>query len=344
MLLYNAAGCFSGKHDHHLPIAENRAAAYYPMMSAARRKVLFMRLFGWFRHTAQDEKASSPIHRGPIWLSGRRVLTNSSYILPKDKVEGDRLDLQHHLLKIAARGNYRAPMRQPRVILDVACGTGIWGREMAQEFPRARVVGFDIDRTPLERSLELLGPGGQFPTNFHFLTADATQPFPFEDQEFDVSHARLMSPFLPADRWAHVVREMTRVLRRGGVVELVDCEPWTTTSPAANSLLDAAKRLMAGRGLYVGGAAPYLADHLRQAGLQRVQERRFILGAGSQRARQQRLLIADVMAAFTNMQPIMVKAGIMSHEDYSQTLEAMRTELTSVGLAWPFVFAFGTKL
>ncbi len=303
-----------------------------------------MRLFGWFRRPLQDGAGEVQPPRRWAWLAGRRILTNSPYILPKDKLEGDRLDLQHHLLKLAANSNYRAPIREPRAILDVACGTGIWGREMAQEFPHAQVIGFDIDRTPLERSLERLGPGGQFPANFQFLTADAFKPFPFEDEMFDFTHARLISPFLPAANWPHVVSEMVRVLRRGGYIELVDCEPWTTRSPAARTLLAAVIRLMDGRGLHAGGAAPYLADYLRQAGIQRVQERRFVLGTGPQHVRQQRLMVADVLSAFTNMQPIVVKAGIMSDSDYSTMLAAMREELGKTGLHWPFVFAFGIKL
>src|SRR5581483_4687510 len=143
------------------------------------------RLFGWFRRPPQQVEASDDTSRSRwAWLGGRRILTNTPYVMPKDKAEGDRLDLQHHLLKLATGKNYRAPIRQPRTILDVACGTGIWGREMAQEFKRAEVIGFDIDRTPMEASLARLGPTGQFPPNFKFLEADAFKPYPFDDEQF----------------------------------------------------------------------------------------------------------------------------------------------------------------
>jgi ubiquinone/menaquinone biosynthesis C-methylase UbiE len=312
--------------------------------AAARRKVLIMRLFGWFRRTAQDEKAGSPIHRGPIWLSGRRVLTNTPYILPKDALESDRLNLQHHLVKLAAGGNYRAPIRQPRAILDVACGTTIWAREMAQQFPQARVVGFDIDQAPIERARATLGPQGLFPANFHFLTADALKPFPFQDGEFDFTHARFVSTFLPIANWPGMVAEMVRVTRQGGCIEIVDMEEVPMSpSPAYQTLAQAAMDFMAQRGLHVGvGQAP--ADYLRQAGAQRVQECHFVLGAGDQGTRQQRLLGADVTSGHKNLQAILVRSGYFSEQEYSRLLEQEQQEVAEMGMTMKVIFAFGTKL
>jgi ubiquinone/menaquinone biosynthesis C-methylase UbiE len=263
--------------------------------------------------------------------------------MPKDKVEGDRLDLQHHLYKLMLGKNYRAPLRQPRAILDVACGTGIWGREMAQEFPRAQVIGFDIDRTPMEAALARLGPGGQFPPNFTFMEADALKPFPFEDEAFDFTHARAISPFVPSARWLDVVREMIRVTKRGGYIELVDFELPSSPSPALTLLMDASKRLAAARGLQLG-AAPYLADYLRQAGLTRVQERRFVIGAGSQKDRQQRLMQTDALSILTNMQPIVVRAGLLSEATYTANLEQARQEIPRMGVTSAVTCAFSIKL
>ncbi len=304
-----------------------------------------MRLFGWFRRAPQTTgttEAEPP--RRWSWIGGRRVVSAGAYILPQDKVEGDRLDLQHHMLKVAAGKNYRAPIRQPRMILDVACGTGIWGREMAQEFPRTQVIGFDIDRAPMERSREILGPGGQFPNNFTFMDADALKPFPFEDGQFDFTHARFISPFLPIEHWPHVVSEMARVTRQGGYVELVDFDTPASTSPTLNYFRETVfKRLCEIGGLHEGGG-PYLADYLRQAGLTRVQERQVVLGAGAPGNRQQRLLVADATSFSAHLQPIVVKLGIMSDAEYSNLLTKLHEELPKAGYTWPVTFAFSVKL
>lgn len=303
-----------------------------------------MRLFGWFRRAPQqtgESEAATP-HRW-AWLGGRRILANTPYVFPKDKAEGDRLDLQHHMLKVAAGGNYRAPIRQPGDILDVACGTGIWCREMALEFKRAQVIGFDIDRTPMEAALARLGPTGQFPSNFRFLEADALKPFPFEDETFDFTHARLIGQFVPSARWPELVAEMVRVTRRAGYVEIAEAESLTSPSQAFMFLVKASQRLLAMRGLYAG-AGPYLTDLLRQAGLSRVQERRVALGADRRMEREHRLLVADLLAAYVNLQPIIVKAGILSDAEYSSALAQAKEELPRVGATMPIIFAFSIRL
>ena len=305
-----------------------------------------MRLFFW-RKPLAEPASPSPKPQRWAWLGGRRFLTNTPYILPKDTQEGERLDAQHHLFKLAAGGLYRAPLRQPRSILDVACGTGAWGREMAQHFPRARVIGIDIDASLPERAIEILGPGGRFPQNFRFQVADALKPLPFEDATFDFAHARLISPFVPIARWPDVVREMMRVLQPGGIIELVDHQTAPhTPSPAYNRFLAAVGALCDQRGVYAGVGEAF-TGFLQHAGVQRLQQRQFVLGKGktaSESRRQQRLLAADAVAFTEHMQPALTRLGYFSDADYEGLIQQVKDELPEVGIVWPVVFCFGMKL
>jgi ubiquinone/menaquinone biosynthesis C-methylase UbiE len=299
-----------------------------------------MRLFGWFRRAPDDQAAAN--RQRWNWFAGRRILSFGTYLFPKDAAEGNRLDLQHHLLKLALGSNYRAPVRQPRAILDVACGTGIWCRELALEFHDAEVVGFDIDSTPMEASRQRLGPRGEFPANFRFLEANALKPFPFEDNHFDFTHARLLAGFLPIAQWFAVLNEMVRVTRPGGYIELVENELPSSPSEAFNFLVVISLQMVRKYGLYEG-AGPHLTDLLRQAGLERVQQRRVVLGAGRYASRQQRLLITDLVAGAENFKPIALKARLVSDEAYSAALARDRDELTRMGVTWPYTCAYGMK-
>ncbi len=270
--------------------------------------------------------------------------SNTPYILPTHIAERERLDLQHYLVRFVAGGNYRAPIGRPKAILDVACGTGLWCREMAQQFPRARVVGFDIDQTPLERSREAFGPDDQLPPNFHFQTADALQPFPFEDETFDFVHARFIAPFVPIDRWPHVVGEMMRVLKIGGAIEVVDLErPPTTGSLAYNQLAGFGLKLMRARNLYAG-VGDHLVSYLSEAGAQRIQQRKFTIGTGPQGQRQQQLLTSDLFTAIEHLKGAITGLGLISAEAYDALFARARQEVEQVGITMPIVFAFGARL
>jgi ubiquinone/menaquinone biosynthesis C-methylase UbiE len=301
-----------------------------------------MRLFGWFRPAPQNQTETARPPQRWSWFAGRRLLSFGAYIFPKDLAEGNRLDLQHHLIKLSLGGNYRAPVRQPRAILDVACGTGIWGREMAQEFPQAQVISFDVDPTPMEASLKRLGTAGQFPSNFRFMEANALKPFPFEDEYFDFTHARLISPFAPIALWPKIVAEMVRVTRPGGYIEIMESELSNCSSPAFKVLTDMTVQLLSKHGLHVG-AAPHVIGYLTQAGLERVQQRHIVLGTGRFAHRQQRLLLADLVAGAENMRPIAVKSGLITDAQYGALYEQMKREMPQSTITWPYICTYGMK-
>jgi ubiquinone/menaquinone biosynthesis C-methylase UbiE len=294
-----------------------------------------MRLFFW-RPRSDTQGQPTPRWR---WFGGRRML-NVPYVMPKDEREEGRLDLQHHLLKVAAQGNYRAPVRELHAILDVACGTGIWSREMALQYPTARVVGFDYDRAPLERAQEILGPRGQFPANFRFVEANMFERFPFEEGEFDYTFSRFLVVATPTDKWAHIVGEMVRVTRRGGYVEMVDMQQFPVTeSPAYQRVLAAAADLVQKRGMATG-VEHTLKGHLEHAGLQRIQERAFQVG---KKSREQRLLIADLLAGHRNLKGALVKLGYFSETEFDALMQGEEEELPKYGVYLPVIYTFGRK-
>lgn len=108
------------------------------------------------RHHALEHTPTSDADRFPAYKDGK-------YIFPNDEVsisptsafdlnvsdqtqrEADRLDLQHHLLRITyANKLFFAPLVNPRRVLDVGTGTGIWAVDFADDFPDCQVTGIDL--------------------------------------------------------------------------------------------------------------------------------------------------------------------------------------------------------
>lgn len=64
---------------------------------------------------------------------------------PLHQSELDRLDLQHHMLTMLFGGKlHLAPLNEPKKILDLGTGTGIWAIDMADLYPDATVIGTDL--------------------------------------------------------------------------------------------------------------------------------------------------------------------------------------------------------
>lgn len=105
------------------------------------------------------------------------------YYLPNDPMEQDRLDFQHEVYKLLMEERlYLAPVRDPRHVLDLGTGTGIWANEFAEAHPQARVLGTD---------LALIQPTHrQLPPNVSFIQEDAEEDEWSVPMGFDFIHVR----------------------------------------------------------------------------------------------------------------------------------------------------------
>jgi ubiquinone/menaquinone biosynthesis C-methylase UbiE len=164
---------------------------------------------------APVSQEGQPEPTAPAPLTEQRTyLDDAPYLLPKDALEDQRLNYQHHVLYKTISNHYLAPISPTTAtMLDVGTGTGIWPVDMAALFPHAHIVGVDVSLASLPSPL---------PTTCLFVQANILKGLPFPDQQFDFTHQRFLVAAIPALHWPAVVRELVRVTRPGGWVELLE--------------------------------------------------------------------------------------------------------------------------
>ncbi|KAJ5713711.1 uncharacterized protein N7483_010892 [Penicillium malachiteum] len=114
--------------------------------------------------------------------NGRRYHSyhEGEYVLPNDEQEQERLDLSHHIYLLLLGGElFKAPIQEPRRILDLGTGTGLWAMDFADEHPETEVIGIDL--SPIQPSW--------VPPNCRFEVDDFEQPWAY-GQPFDYIHGR----------------------------------------------------------------------------------------------------------------------------------------------------------
>ncbi|KGO71824.1 hypothetical protein PITC_028270 [Penicillium italicum] len=99
---------------------------------------------------------------------------------PNDEREQDRLDLSHRIYSMLLKGElFQAPIKNPKRVLDLGTGTGLWAIEYADTNPNSQVIGID---------LSAIQPSW-VPPNCRFEIDDFEQPWSFS-KPFDYIHGR----------------------------------------------------------------------------------------------------------------------------------------------------------
>nr|BBH93662.1 hypothetical protein KTA_18610 [Thermogemmatispora argillosa] len=290
---------------------------------------------------APAQPSSSGWRPGEVALprlhGSRRYLQEQPYLLPKDLGEVNRLDFQHYALRAALRGNYLAPIGQPRRILDVGCGTGQWAFELARQFPHAEVIGLDLEQVKASTP----------PPNYRFVQGDVLKGLPFENNSFDFVHQRLLFLAIPLAAWPGVVQELARVTSPGGWVELVETgtalEDWLPCGPATQEFWRLAAQLAALRGIDTDKVLHSLARYLEEAGLVKICYQPFDIPLGEWGGRIGSLMALDLREACKAISaPIAARFG-RSEQDLLKLIDQASQEWNEFRTKWRFAVAYGQK-
>ncbi|KAI9247743.1 S-adenosyl-L-methionine-dependent methyltransferase [Sporodiniella umbellata] len=144
---------------------------------------------------------------------------NATYWLPKDQDEHDRLTGQHFCFKELVKGNISSSAKEILnfeegvSVLDIGCGSGAWLADMNSEYPNCKYYGCDIIDIPdLIRKLPKL----------NFVHGNVSKRLPYKDNTFDFTHMRFFVYGLRADEWPNAIKEIVRVTKPGGMIQLFE--------------------------------------------------------------------------------------------------------------------------
>ncbi|PNH60889.1 hypothetical protein VD0002_g6812 [Verticillium dahliae] len=133
---------------------------------------------------------------------------SSTASLTSSMLEYRQLHGPHHFITLLLGDKlYEAPIDEPKRVLDVGTGTGIWAIDVADAHPAAEVTGFDI--SPIQPFW--------VPPNCKFHIDDAQLEWTYPPASFDLIHIRALYGSI-AD-WPKLYGEAFKALKPGGYLE-----------------------------------------------------------------------------------------------------------------------------
>jgi SAM-dependent methyltransferase len=287
--------------------------------------------------TVHVSDVSSP---GPLETASGAL---GPYLLPRNAQESLRQRQQHAIFFDALHAHVVAspalPLGPGARMLDAGCGDGYWLFDVTGAHPEAG-AGLDVQEPT---SLTT----GTFP--FTFVRGSVLERLPLADAAFDIVHQRMLCAAIPQDRWPSVVRELVRLTRPRGWIELVEGGPIEripAPCTAVRQLAEWTIALARERGIDLE-ATHRLGEILRAAaGLNQqtiiAYERPLALGyaAGSLGAR----AADNWLAARASLKSRIIEHGWSDAESYDATLAQAETELRQHMAGWPVHVAYAARL
>jgi ubiquinone/menaquinone biosynthesis C-methylase UbiE len=286
--------------------------------------------------TARAQHEQKPGRTTPAPLAEQRTyVPDAPYLLPKDELEDQRLNYQHHVLYKTLSNHYLAPISATTAtMLDVGAGTGSWSMDMAALFPQAHILGVDVALSSLPHPL---------PEHCLFVQANILNGLPFPDQQFAFTHQRLLVAGIPSLHWPAVVRELVRVTRPGGWVELLEIgDTIQNAGPATTRFLKWMTDISKGSGFEME-ILHHLGDLLRQAGCESVETQDIPVPLGEWAGVTGNMLKTDVLHGYNALKDSYCPRSNTPPEVFDGMLQAAVTEWEQNHASYIFHAAYGRR-
>ncbi|MBV9617169.1 MAG: methyltransferase domain-containing protein [Ktedonobacteraceae bacterium] len=263
----------------------------------------------------------------------RRHRADVPYLLPKDRQEAKRLDYQHYLFRRVLQGNCFAPvhdlLQSGATVLDVGCGTGRWGYEIATKYPQAQVINFDLEPVPCT---------GSTPLNAQFVQGNLFHGLPFPQQHFQYVHQRLLVAAIPLMNWPWVIAELKRITTLNGWIELVEMgNSLQSAGPATEQFLSWWMAISASGGIDASTVSE-LDVLLTQANLTPVQKKVITLPVGAWGGSLGKMLAQNLLAGWPSMRPLTHELLGIAPNHFDTVIEQLSDEWNAFHTTYDMYF------
>ncbi|KLO12992.1 S-adenosyl-L-methionine-dependent methyltransferase [Schizopora paradoxa] len=264
-----------------------------------------------------------------------------NYILPHDESERLRLNTQHKYITSAVCGqrlvlDENVVLADGDCVLDSGTGTGAWAMDFATKTSQAvQICAFDISPANFP---------SEHPPNIHFTVASVTSLPSGWSAKFDLVNQRLLFTALLAKEWPVALSEIYRVLKPGGVVQLLEIDSRfpVPEAPAVVQIRDIMCNVADKNGLQLG-VADNLVSFLESAGFVDIASEKKCLPLGRSFGEVGLQGAFALAGGLRNMVVPIVKSGVSTEEEFMSLIGRAEEEWDVHGVQFACLVAVARK-
>ncbi|CAI2162409.1 7454_t:CDS:2 [Funneliformis geosporum] len=250
------------------------------------------------------------------------------FAIPDEDEETTFSQMIHYVHRFLWQGNYSSPIVERlnagnARILNVGCGPGpgCWLLNMAREYRWDNFFGVDVNPSVFPTNVSDL--------NAIFLKLDTLERLPFAAETFDFVFLRFVS--FTEEQWqTKVVNELVRVCKRGGWIEIMDCEnEFYNRGVTTNRLITACSQFVR------------LLRETDQIDSIKREEKECFLGNEGGRAGQ--YLLRDFELNLQSPRVIMSETMGCTNEEYEDLIQEFHNEVKRLNTSIKYVRVYGQK-
>lgn len=219
------------------------------------------------------------------------------------------------------------PVYEPEgneTVLDLGCGPGSWGLDVAFAYQEMSVIGLDIDESAVLYAMARARSSGY--ENVTFEVHDVTTPLPINDASVDYINISFANSFLLKEQWPRLFAECYRVLRPGGWLRSIEALAIQTSSRAGRELWRLHGMANEKDGRRYAELAPHLLPMLHDARLVATPLTIHFVDF-SEQAPYHKSLAENWYVSANLVMPFIVKQGVAPKEEVQRLIEEMQRDM-----------------
>ncbi len=165
---------------------------------------------------------------------------------------------------------------------------------------------------------------------------------PLPDQFADVVHQRFLVLAIPDARWPGAIRELVRVTRSGGWIELIETDARVQAGGPATTQMFAWIDLVRHERGIMGESVTHLGEMLLHEGVTDVETQSIALKVGAWGDRAGLMMESDILAAVAALKEPCCARGVDAHE-YEACMQAMALEWKQARAFCTIQVAYGRR-